>query len=646
MSHSRLWSALLALLFAASLSAQGQSQRYRDAHTADVRSKNDCADRLGVDRGEFARIAKRDRALKLDRLNNALYICAGPLPASVGTDNTDFTGNAAFPLDQTFRLHSRPGARLVIFLDFDGHTTSGTSWNTSFTGGADFTTPTFDLDGSPATFSSAEQTRIQNIWRRVAEDFAAFDVDVTTEDPGVEALRRAGSGDTAWGVRVVVGGSSSQWLGAGAGGVAYIGSFNWTSDTPAYVFTAELGNNEKYIAEAASHEVGHTLGLNHSGQTNGTEYYGGHANWAPIMGVGYYKDVVQWTRGDYPLSNNTQDQLAVIRGYIPRAPLDHGTAAASAQVVTDASISGGGLLSDRADTAWYLLNAGPGALTVTGSVASLSPNLKLSLSLLDASGQVLATSAAGAGMGASLATSVTGGAYYLVVDGVGTGDALTAYTDYGSIGRFSLSGSWASSNLANQLPVASTAGTTPTSGTAPLAVSFVGTNSSDPDGIVSGYLWDFGDGTGSTLGNVSHTYAAAGTYTANLTVTDNSGASASSSVVITVAAAPVVTKSASVAAMTMAWVTSKGLVGARATVTVVDASGKLLPGATVRVSFSGLVSGTVTAKTNRSGQAVLASPLFSSTLRGTVTCAVTSISASGYTYTPSANKVTSVSLTR
>jgi len=624
-----------------------QAGGFKDADASDEASKDTAADRAGISRSEFRQIAKRDRGLKIDNNKNAVYVCEGPVASAVGTDNTAYTGTAAFPLDQTFKLHSRPGAKLVIFLDFDGHTTSGTSWNSSFTGGADFTTPAFDTDGNPATFSTAEQTLIQGVWRRIAEDYAPFDVDVTTEDPGVEALRRSGSGDVNWGVRVVIGGSSLQWLGSSAGGVAYVGSFNWTSDTPAYVFPLQLSNNEKYIAEAASHEAGHTVGLTHMGQTNGTEYYAGHADWAPIMGVGYYKAVVQWTKGDYPLSNNTQDEVSVIRSYIPRALADHGTSAATAQAVTDATITGGGSLSDRTDTAWYVLQAGAGALNVTGTVASLSPNLKLSLSLVDANGLVLATSPVGTSMGATLSTSVAGGLYYLVVDGIGTGDALTAYTDYGSIGRFTLNGSWVASGVVNQQPVASTAGTTPTSGTAPLTVNFVGSNSSDPDGIITGYLWDFGDGTTSTLGNVSHSYSVAGTYTATLRVTDNSGATATASVVITVAAAPVATKSASVSSIALSWLSSgKTAVYAQGAVTIVDAAGKPLPGASVTITLSGLVSGTATVVTDRKGVATLNSPKISTSTRGTITYTVTNVALSGYTYNSAANKVTSASISR
>jgi hypothetical protein len=66
-----------------------------------------------------------------------------------------------------------------------------------------------------------------SIWRSVAEDFAVFDVDVTTEDPGGEALRRVDEDDTAYGIRIVIGGRCSDWLGGGCGGIAYLRSFDW-----------------------------------------------------------------------------------------------------------------------------------------------------------------------------------------------------------------------------------------------------------------------------------------------------------------------------------------------------------------------------------------------------------------------------------
>ncbi|MCA9264649.1 MAG: hypothetical protein KDA60_12400, partial [Planctomycetales bacterium] len=190
------------------------------------------------------------------------------LEVDVTYDSTDLLSalDGPAPLTDTFLLHSNPGAAHTIYLDFNGHVTSGTSWNGSFNGGADITTAAYDFDGNTASFSDAELERIQYIWQRVSEDFSPFDVNVTTEAPTLDALIKSGSGDTDWGVRVVIGGSSSDWYGASAGGVAYYNSFNWNTDTPVFVFEAQLGNGaEKYTAEAVSHEVGHSLGLAHDG---------------------------------------------------------------------------------------------------------------------------------------------------------------------------------------------------------------------------------------------------------------------------------------------------------------------------------------------------------------------------------------------
>jgi len=56
-----------------------------------------------------------------------------------------------------------------------------------------------------------------------------------------------------------------------------------------------------------------------------------------------------------------------------------------------------------------------------------------------------------------------------------------------------------------------------------LSCNFTST-SSDPDGSIASYSWTFGDGATSTAQNPSHVYAAGGTYTASLRVTDNQGA--------------------------------------------------------------------------------------------------------------------------
>jgi PKD repeat protein len=95
------------------------------------------------------------------------------------------------------------------------------------------------------------------------------------------------------------------------------------------------------------------------------------------------------------------------------------------------------------------------------------------------------------------------------------------------------------STPANQLPTAFITAT-PVTGTAPLAVSFSGSGSSDPDGTIASYAWAFGDGATGTGVSATHTYAAAGTYGATLTVTDNRGGTDIDTVTITAAQGPTV----------------------------------------------------------------------------------------------------------
>jgi PKD repeat protein len=63
--------------------------------------------------------------------------------------------------------------------------------------------------------------------------------------------------------------------------------------------------------------------------------------------------------------------------------------------------------------------------------------------------------------------------------------------------------------------------------------------SNDPDGFVTAYSWDFGDGSPSQSGtSLTHAYAAEGTYTIALTVTDDDGAPATTSRSVSVATVP------------------------------------------------------------------------------------------------------------
>jgi PKD repeat protein len=598
----------------------------------------------GRTEAELRALCQKEQSLRADPRGRLHYVCEGLLPlqnavAQAGTASGTGTAAASFPASETFFLHSKPGATKVIYLDFDGHTTSGTYWNSEFTAGANIVTPPYSTDSTVTTaFSATELANIQDIWRRVAEDYAPFDVDVTTQDPGVEGLRKTTSSDLYFGVRVCIGGSSYDWLGGSAGGIAYLNSFAWSTDTPCFVFPAQLGNGSaKYTAEATSHEAGHTFNLNHDGKSGVTEYYQGHSNWAPIMGVGYYRAVTHWSKGEYTGATNLQDDTAIIASVCPWSTDAHGDSIVNATPLTGTALTAGGIIEKRTDADLFSFTTGTGPVSFTVTPDSPSPNLDVQLALYDGLGNLVASAAPTETLDATLSTTLATGTYYIAVDGVGTGDATTAYNDYGSLGQFSLSGS--TIPVGGQPPVAVADSSAPTSGIAPLAVTFSSTGSFDPDGAIASYDWDFGDGGTSTLASPVHSYAAAGTYTASLVVVDNSGLSSPADTVTIVVQQGAILYVANIA-MTLSS-SSKGY-QATATVTVRDQNGNVRSGATVAGSWSGLTSGSASKSTNTSGNAVFTSTRTKT--RGTFVFTVTGITRSGYTYSPGTNVETTDSI--
>jgi hypothetical protein len=399
---------------------------------------------------ELVALLRSDHSMWLDQ---AGWLHAkDPKPASAADAEPADAG--PFPYDQTFRLHSHPGAQRVLYLDFDGEVVSGTSWNASYDLSSD-PQPAFDFDGSPATWSQAEQDVVQGVYQRVAEDFAPFDVDVTTQDPGAAALDRSDTSDMVYGTRVLITPSveaHQKICGSTCGGVAYVGVFNRTASSyyhPAWVFAQTMLNSPKYIAAAASHEAGHNLGLGHDG-TATAPYYNGHSNWGPIMGSGYYAPLTQWSKGEYPSANNSQDDLTVIGSYgVPVRADDHGSTLASARVL-GSSTSTSGVIERPEDKDVFSISRSCGAsTTISLTTPADGPNLDGKLRLLDASGQLLAEDDPGSGpaqvgfdaatgLSASVTANLSPGNYYLEVDGVGARDLVTGYSDYGSLGQYDI----------------------------------------------------------------------------------------------------------------------------------------------------------------------------------------------------------------
>jgi serralysin len=189
--------------------------------------------------------------------------------------------------------------------------------------------------------------------------------------------------------------------------------------------------------------------------------------------------------------------------------------------------------------------------------------------------------------------------------------------------------------VANVPPVAAVSAT-PTSGTAPLAVQFTGSGSTDSDGTIAAYAWTFGDGGTASTANPAHTYTTTGTFTATLTVTDNRGATNSRSIQIVVQASPNLV--IFVSGLSMQAVRVSGGSAAQATVAVRRPDGQGVSGVTVTGRWTGAVKGNATLSTNASGNAVFVSKAVRR--GGSVTFQVTGLSKAGYTYDPTMNGAT------
>jgi hypothetical protein len=406
----------------------------------------------GTTAATLHRILLTDRTAWVDQRGWLFHVERAPAEGPAADAETVGVSGSASPSGYTSSgvpiFHSSPGATNVLFLDFDGTTVSGTAWNTAF--GVDpFVPVPFDRDGDTTTFNADEVSHITGTWMRVAEDYAPFRVDVTTEEP-------ASFGPTVGTAVVTQGYDANGNLLPHAdtsGGTAYVNVFgmaNYASYySPAFVYADQLFAAEYNIAEAASHEFGHNLGLHHDGTSTAAYYSGAGAyseetSWAPIMGTSYYKQVTKFNNGDYPDANNREDDLSMLASKLGRGGDDVGATpgTAAAMVTADTSVSGAGLIdgSGDADLWGFQTLGGDVSIGVSPFVRGYGTNggdLDVRLELIDALGSTLASNGALNQTDASVSASVPAGTYFLRV----RPDASNYSSVYGTEGQYTISGS-------------------------------------------------------------------------------------------------------------------------------------------------------------------------------------------------------------
>ena len=356
-----------------------------------------------------------------------------------------------------FGLHSYEGAAAVLYLDFNGHTTANTEWNTTYNDRQPIVTPAFSFDDDYKSFSIEECSAIYEIWRRVAEDYLPFNIDVTTEKP---------VGDNCSGAniqRVVIGGSCTDWYvdSGSTSGVAYIGSYGYAADVPCFVFSENCAGSFKIIADAISHESGHTFGLLHDGCTTTTpavEYYPGSNGWGPIMGAPYGQELTQWSKGEYAgganisngkIQSGQQDDLALIAAKIAEVNKvdgyradDYGDTISQAAAISldDGSGFVSGIIGRTADVDYFSFTGTGAALDFWVGGGPDVTNLDVLVKIYDSGGVVLAEyDPLDTLFCAFTWESAADTTYYLSVTGTGkTVGSVVYYTNYGSLGAYDI----------------------------------------------------------------------------------------------------------------------------------------------------------------------------------------------------------------
>ena len=371
-------------------------------------------------------------------------------------------------------LESLPGSKYVIYLDFDGEIVTGTGWN-----GPGLET----IDADPLPRASEEEW-VKLVWQRVAEDFAPFNINVTTDeavfnapdpedpnDPPIQHLTKR--------LHVII--TPTDDAAQGFGGVAFTHSFR--EDTPiVWVFN----DTEYTCASTISHEAGHAFGLSHDGDAFQI-YYPGHngsyrPGWGAIMGAPFPtnpnnifppREVDQWSIGDYANASNQEDDLAILgddedpqiavggisNGFGFKAD-DHADAyneggVGGFEIAGENQIQASGLISTTNDVDVFAFSATEGLLRFVISPLDVNSiysergsdtsgaNLAVNARLLDANGQVVAEGEpAGDNLLSSLVeTSVAAGTHYIAVTGGGRGDNPdTGFSDYASLGQYAIAG--------------------------------------------------------------------------------------------------------------------------------------------------------------------------------------------------------------
>jgi hypothetical protein len=306
--------------------------------------------------------------------------------------------------------HSLPGAPATLYLDFDGHYEA---WN-------NVNTVAYDADGDVNTFNAAELSFIENVWRIASEDYSAFNIDVTTQEPPVLAPGMPASAANGVALRVAIGAA-----GISGGGYGYYDSFTNSTPNTAWV-NAQGQTDPMWAGTAVSHEAGHSFGLRHHAPDN-------FSGTAIMSGFNVEPENATWRNGLNELGN-PQDEIAMIArpaNSFAYRPDDHSNTLGGATPLSGSgtSFSGAGVVGASGDIDFFSLTtteADDLRIAVEGSVPG--QNLDAIVELYDQQGALLVSINPGDTADAYLFTNFAGTRYI----------AVKSNGEYGRIGQYAI----------------------------------------------------------------------------------------------------------------------------------------------------------------------------------------------------------------
>lgn len=340
-------------------------------------------------------------------------------------------------------LSSRPNSNKVILIDYWGGTDSNSVWTNNYNSGNTINYSPYDIDGDSTSFSELELRYMWIGWAEAAEDYAPFNVNITTD---IEIYN-----NTAWYNRSRIIVTRTNYWNPGWGGFAWINSYGFDE----YYRSAWVWNlYPSDLGSSISHEAGHQLGLVHDGYGS-APYYRGHGKWAPIMGYSPGRSFVQFSKGEYYQANNFQDDFRIINNFLMRVYDEAGSNPQSARMLTAenetliAQISPAGINGIDIDTyEFHLKNTSSLSIDLKpwlvdqGYTGSYGSNLSYRVSLMDSEQNILHTTGPTPHpnlSGFNLQEELTSGRYFLKIEPESYDPSwISGFGDYGNGGRYVL----------------------------------------------------------------------------------------------------------------------------------------------------------------------------------------------------------------